>query len=109
MAPYEQHEVTYSDGKKIFYHAAGPANGPLLMFIHGWPAIGKLWKPQIDAFSAMGFRVVAPDMPGMWVRFDVHDRGFGADQRNQVTATHPRAKSLKTTPKKRSTLACLRC
>ena len=65
MAPYEQHEVTYGDGKKIFYHAAGPANGPLLIFVHGWPGIGKLWKPQIDAFSSMGFRVVAPDMPGM--------------------------------------------
>lgn len=65
MAPYEEHIVTYGDGKKIFYNAAGPANGPLLIFVHGWPAIGKLWKPQIDAFSAMGFRVIAPDMPGM--------------------------------------------
>jgi pimeloyl-ACP methyl ester carboxylesterase len=109
MAPYEEHEVTYSDGKKIFYHAAGPANGPLLMFIHGWPAIGKLWKPQIDAFSAMGFRVVAPDMPGMQARFDVDDRGSGADRRNQVTGTRPPAKSSKTTPKRRSTLACSLC
>ena len=65
MATYEEHEVTYGDGKKIFYHAAGPANGPLLIFVHGWPAIGKLWKPQIDAFSAMGFRAIVPDMPGM--------------------------------------------
>ena len=66
MAPYEQHEVAYGEDKKIFYHAAGPANGPLLIFVHGWPGIGKLWKPQIDAFSAMGFRVIAPDMPGMY-------------------------------------------
>lgn len=65
MAPYEQHEVAYGEDKKIFYHAAGPANGPLLIFVHGWPGIGKLWKPQIDAFAAMGFRVAAPDMPGM--------------------------------------------
>lgn len=64
MSAYEEHDFTYSDGKKIFYYAAGPANGPLLIFLHGWPAIGKLWKPQLDAFSAMGFRVIAPDMPG---------------------------------------------
>lgn len=30
----------------------------------GWPAIAKTWKSQIDTFSALGFRVVAPDMPG---------------------------------------------
>ena len=64
MSSYEEHDVTYGDGKKIFYYAAGPANGPLLIFLHGWPAIGKLWKLQLDAFSAMGFRVIAPDMPG---------------------------------------------
>lgn len=64
MAPFEEHEVTYADDKKIFYLAAGPTNGPLLVFIHGWPAIGKLWKPQLDAFASLGFRVVAPDMPG---------------------------------------------
>ncbi|KAM0715926.1 hypothetical protein Q7P37_008440 [Cladosporium fusiforme] len=64
MAPYEEHEVTYADEKKIFYLAAGPKDGPLLIFIHGWPAIAKLWKPQLDAFAALGFRVVAPDMPG---------------------------------------------
>jgi soluble epoxide hydrolase/lipid-phosphate phosphatase len=66
MAPLEDHEVTYADDKKIFYHASGPSDGPLLIFVHGWPAIGKLWKPQMDAFSSMGFRCVAPDMPGMW-------------------------------------------
>ncbi|CAG8524980.1 5217_t:CDS:2 [Scutellospora calospora] len=64
MAPLEEHEVTYGDNKKIFYHASGPSDGPLLIFVHGWPAIGKLWKPQMDAFAAMGFRCVAPDMPG---------------------------------------------
>lgn len=30
----------------------------------GWPAIAKTWKSQIDTFSALGFKVVAPDMPG---------------------------------------------
>lgn len=62
----EEHEFTHGVGgaTKTFYLAAGPPNGPLLIFIHGWPAIAKTWKPQLEAFASLGFRVVAPDMPG---------------------------------------------
>lgn len=67
MVVLEEHTVTYgtTDVKEIFYHAAGPADGPLLIFIHGWPAIGKTWKKQLEAFALLGFRCIAPDMPGM--------------------------------------------
>ncbi|KAL4863366.1 Alpha/Beta hydrolase protein [Aspergillus spectabilis] len=57
------HEVTYGQ-KKIHYLAAGPITGPLILFIHGWPASAITWKPQLDFFAAQGFRAVAPDMPG---------------------------------------------
>jgi soluble epoxide hydrolase/lipid-phosphate phosphatase len=52
------------DGVNIFYLSAGPKNGPLLILVHGWPSIAETWKPQITAFAALGFRVVAPDMRG---------------------------------------------
>ncbi|KAJ2984286.1 hypothetical protein NQ176_g52 [Zarea fungicola] len=64
MTIYEEHRVSFGDGKTIFYLAAGPLSGPLLIFMHGWPAIAKTWQPQIKAFALLGFRVVAPDMPG---------------------------------------------
>ena len=64
MAKFEEHEVTYGDSKKIFYLAAGPSTGPLMIFMHGWPGIGKTWHYQLTAFASLGFRVVAPDMPG---------------------------------------------
>ncbi|KAF7196879.1 Epoxide hydrolase A [Pseudocercospora fuligena] len=66
MVKYEEHEATYiHDGeKKIFYLAAGPKYGPTIVFVHGWPAIAKTWKNQIDTFANLGFRVIAPDMPG---------------------------------------------
>ncbi|KAI2643563.1 putative epoxide hydrolase [Xylaria nigripes] len=58
-------DVFYAGGeKKIHYHVAGPVAGPLIFFIHGWIGTGITWKTQIDAFAALGFRVVAPDMPG---------------------------------------------
>ncbi|KAI1824888.1 putative epoxide hydrolase [Xylaria intraflava] len=66
MAPNTtEHDVFYAGGsKKIHYHAAGPALGPLIFFIHGWIGTGITWTAQIDAFAALGFRVIAPDMPG---------------------------------------------
>ncbi|KAI1432079.1 putative epoxide hydrolase [Xylaria sp. CBS 124048] len=60
-----EHDVVYAGGdKKIHYLAAGPVNGPLIVFVHGWPATAITWKAQIDAFAALGFRAIAPDMPG---------------------------------------------
>ena len=42
----------------------GPSNGPLMLFIHGWPEIGLLWRAQLEHFAAAGWRCVAPDMRG---------------------------------------------
>ena len=46
------------------YRAAGPPDGPLLIFVHGWPAIASTWRHQIAHFARLGYRVVAPDMRG---------------------------------------------
>ncbi|KAJ2974765.1 hypothetical protein NQ176_g5879 [Zarea fungicola] len=64
MLSLDQKEVSYSDGKTIHYVAAGPATGPLIVFMHGWPGIGKTWQHQLIGLASLGFRVVAPDMPG---------------------------------------------
>ncbi|KAJ5725830.1 uncharacterized protein N7483_007187 [Penicillium malachiteum] len=65
MSTITHHEVTYADGiKKIHYLATGPEDGPLIIFVHGWPATAITWKRQLDAFAAVGFRAIAPDMPG---------------------------------------------
>lgn len=46
------------------YLEAGPADGPLMIFLHGWPEIGLMWRAQVEAFAAEGWRCVAPDMRG---------------------------------------------
>ena len=51
-----RHRTTWIEG--------GPVDGPLMIFIHGWPEIGLLWRAQIDHFAAAGWRCVAPDMRG---------------------------------------------
>src|SRR5260221_1293346 len=46
------------------YLEAGPEDGPLLVFVHGWPGLASTWRHQLDHFAARGYRVAAPDMRG---------------------------------------------
>lgn len=65
MATITEHNVSYAGGEKsIHYHAAGPATGNIIILLHGWPAIGLTWIHQLQSFASLGFRVIAPDMPG---------------------------------------------
>lgn len=65
MEGLEKHSFTYSDdNKEVFYVAVGPKHGPLIIFIHGWPALGCVWRKQLLTFAGLGFRCLAPDMPG---------------------------------------------
>ena len=49
---------------QISWMEAGPADGPLMLFIHGWPELGLIWRPQLEYFAARGWRCIAPDMRG---------------------------------------------
>jgi soluble epoxide hydrolase / lipid-phosphate phosphatase len=61
--PLSRKAVAIADGQ-ISYLEAGPADGPLVVLVHGWPATAITWSPQNSALAAAGFRVVAPDMRG---------------------------------------------
>ena len=53
-----------TDRHTTFYLAAGPEDGPLIIFTHGWPELSLSWRHQLPFFGAMGFRAIAPDMRG---------------------------------------------
>ena len=42
----------------------GPADGPLVVLLHGFPDCWITWEKQLSALAAAGFRAVAPDMRG---------------------------------------------
>ena len=72
-----------------FYLECGPADGPLLVFLHGWPELSISWRHQLPCFAAMGFRCVAPDMRG-YGRSSSPSRAIrlraGADRRRHAGA-----------------------
>jgi pimeloyl-ACP methyl ester carboxylesterase len=44
--------------------AAGPADGELVLLLHGFPESCFEWRHQLEALSAAGYRAVAPDQRG---------------------------------------------
>lgn len=43
---------------------AGPADGPLLILLHGFPELWWAWHRQITPLAEQGYHVVVPDMRG---------------------------------------------
>jgi len=43
---------------------AGPADGPVVLLLHGFPECWYSWRHQLVALAAAGFRAVAPDQRG---------------------------------------------
>jgi len=48
----------------IKMHVAEKGEGPVVLFIHGFPELWYSWRHQIVALAEQGYRAVAPDMRG---------------------------------------------
>jgi len=72
MFPVTEH-VAKSKRHTSFYLACGAADGPPIIFVHGWPELSISWRHQLPCFAALGFRAVAPDMRG-YGRSSVYQR-----------------------------------
>jgi len=49
---------------RLHYVEEGPADGPLVVLLHGFPEFWYSWRRQLPALARAGYRVVAPDMRG---------------------------------------------
>ena len=50
------------DGVEIFYREAGPADGPVVVLLHGFPTSSHMFRNLIPALADR-YRVIAPDYP----------------------------------------------
>ena len=50
------------DGVGIHYDVTG--EGRPVLLIHGFPDTGRLWRHQVPALAAAGFKVIVPDLRG---------------------------------------------
>jgi pimeloyl-ACP methyl ester carboxylesterase len=62
--------VTGEGGVGLEVYVDGPEDGTPVLFMHGWPDTHDLWRHQVAALAADGYRTLAPDL-----------RGFGASDK----------------------------
>ncbi|MBA0561524.1 hypothetical protein Golob_018343 [Gossypium lobatum] len=57
-----RHKMVNVNG--ISMHLAEKGEGPVILFLHGFPELWYTWRHQILALSSLGYHAVAPDLRG---------------------------------------------
>ena len=58
-----RHKKINIEGVNIFYREAGPADGPTVLLLHGWPSSSHMFRNLIPELADR-FHLIAPDYPG---------------------------------------------
>jgi pimeloyl-ACP methyl ester carboxylesterase len=61
--PVTHHRTAVIDGINIFYREAGPADGPAVVLLHGFPTSSHMFRNLIPTLADR-YHVIAPDYPG---------------------------------------------
>lgn len=64
-----------TNGIKLHLLEAGPADGPMILFLHGFPDCSYAWNKQLGYFADRGYFVVAPDQRG----YNLSDKPSGIE------------------------------
>lgn len=59
-----RHRMLESNGIRLHVAEAGPADGPLVLLLHGFPEFWYGWRHQLTPLAKAGYLVVAPDQRG---------------------------------------------
>ena len=63
LSGVESRSVTVA-GHRVHYNAEGPAEGPVVVLVHGLGGRGEDWHGLAPYLAKAGFRVYMPDLPG---------------------------------------------
>ncbi|QJD78795.1 alpha/beta fold hydrolase [Spirosoma rhododendri] len=69
------HTTVDTNGVRLHVVQAGPATGPLMLLLHGFPEFWYGWKAQMQPLADAGFRVWVPDQRG----YNLSDKPAGID------------------------------
>jgi pimeloyl-ACP methyl ester carboxylesterase len=73
----------FADVNGIRLHYVDQGQGPLVILLHGFPYLWYMWRRQIVALAAAGFRVVAPDQ-----------RGFGRSEQPEAIEAYDMSQAV---------------
>jgi pimeloyl-ACP methyl ester carboxylesterase len=59
-----RHRFIAANGARFHVAEAGTGTGPLVMLLHGFPEFWWVWRHQLPALAAAGYRAVAMDLRG---------------------------------------------
>ncbi|WJX85366.1 hypothetical protein P8452_67827 [Trifolium repens] len=59
-----EHRTVEVNGIKMHIAEKGNKDGPVVLFLHGFPELWYSWRHQIVALSSLGYHAVAPDLRG---------------------------------------------
>ncbi|MFD5510981.1 alpha/beta fold hydrolase [Streptomyces sp. NPDC127051] len=58
------HRTADVHGVRVAYRESGPADGPVLLLLHGFPTSSHQFARLMDALGDTPYRLIAPDHPG---------------------------------------------
>ncbi|HET6874753.1 MAG TPA: alpha/beta fold hydrolase, partial [Acidimicrobiales bacterium] len=61
---FEPHYAEVDGGLRVHYLDEGPAQGPIVLLMHGEPSWSFLYRHMIPELTAAGLRCIAPDLVG---------------------------------------------
>ena len=65
-----------ADGVTFFYRESGPADGPVLLLLHGYPTSSFMFRDLMPRL-ATNYRLIAPDLPGFGFTEVPVERNYG--------------------------------
>lgn len=86
--PFEPNYVEIDDGEggslRMHYVEEGPADGDVILLLHGEPTWSYLYRKMIPGLAAAGHRVIAPDLVG----FGKSDKVVGRENYSYTRHVH---------------------